>query len=207
MSYINNTNSTDSYARFFHAVPGAAAVDIYANDMLVAQNLSFANITKYQSIPAGKYTVNIYKAGDKRTPLATDTLNVLPNGTFTVSAILLESTIQVLTLKDTIPNTNKKISFVRFLNFSPDAPLLTLSLPNGNTLFNGVEYLETTGYYPLDAGIYDFLLESTNDTANKKYIRQIKLDNDQSHTIFIIGLVDGTPKLGSYIVLDGVQNQ
>ena len=76
-------------------------------------------------------------------------MEIVPNTTTTICLVLLESTLQLLTLKDGSPAIPSNESYLRFINLSPDAPLLTLSLPNGDTLFNSVEYLETTGYYPL----------------------------------------------------------
>lgn len=199
----DNLKSSKGYARFFHAAPNAPAVDIYANDILVAKNLSFAHITDYKELSTGEYTISIFKTGDKSKILSTSKISILNNSILTVSAIILESNIETLILKDTMASTNKKLAFIRFINFSPDSGLLTLSLPNGTTLFNGVEYLETTGYYSLSAGVYDFLVESSSSPANQKYIRQLKLDENTYHTIFIIGLVDTNPRIGSFITKDG----
>ena len=121
-----------------------------------------------------------------------------------MSAVLLESTLTLFALKDNAPKGTNTLSFLRFINFSPNAPLLTLSLPGGDTLFNGVEYLETTGFYPLSAGLYNFVMTATNDASFKKFINNIQLEEDSDHTIFIIGLVDEKPRLGFIITDDKI---
>lgn len=189
--------------RLLHAAAGAGPVDIYSNGNPIAMNLAFGNITEYKEISTGKNEVQFYKAGTYDQPILTETIEVIPNTTVTVSLVLLESDLQLLTLKDGSPTGSTTESYLRFINLSPDSPLLTLSLPNGNTLFNGVEYLETTGYYPLSPGLYDFQVQATSASGIRKTINDIRLYGGFFHTLYIIGLVDGEPKIGYLYEQDG----
>ena len=105
-------------------------------------------------------------------------------------------------MKDDNVPVIKTLAFLRFINLSPNAPLLSLSLPNGTVLFNGAEYLETTGYYQVSSGIYNFevLLGSSEVTA--KYIKNLTLDGNKFYTIYIIGLFNDKPPLGYLFVED-----
>ena len=101
-------------------------------------------------------------------------------------------------------NTQPSISSnLRFINLSPNSPLLSLSVTTGTTLFNGVEYLETTNYYQLSARIYDFVLSSSTDSSFRKYIQNSNLEQSDFYTLYIIGLVNETPRLGSLFLRDG----
>lgn len=191
--------------RLLHAATDVGAIDIYSNGNPIAMNISFSNITKYEDIAPGNNEIQIYKAGTYDKPIYTETIDIIPNTISTICIVLLESTIQLLKLKDGSPAVQANESYLRFINLSPDSPLLSLSLPNGDTLFNGVEYLETTGYYPLSPGIYDFKVEATGATAFNKLIKSISLDGGFFHTLFIIGLFDGTPKVGSLFEKDGIK--
>ena len=190
--------------RILHAAAGAQAVDIYVDGKITVSNLNFSEITKYQEITPGKHEFKIFPAGKSTTPLFVDTYEIIPNEIVTMSAVLLESTLTLFALKDNAPKVTNTLSFLRFINFSPNAPLLTLSLPEGDTLFNDVEYLETTGFYPLSAGLYNFVMTATNDASFKKFINNIELEEDSDHTIFIIGLVDDKPRLGFIITDDKI---
>ena len=98
---------------------------------------------------------------------------------------------------------DKEIStFLRFMNLSPNSPLLSLSLPNNTELFNSVEYLETTGYYMISSGIYNLQVTIASDESVKKYINNISFDNGNFYTIYIIGLFNDTPKLGYLLTVD-----
>uniref|UniRef100_A0A7D5KFK9 DUF4397 domain-containing protein n=2 Tax=Natrinema halophilum TaxID=1699371 RepID=A0A7D5KFK9_9EURY len=53
--------------RAVHASPDAPAVDVYADDELLFENLSFGESSDYIAVPAGTYTVSIRPAGDPET--------------------------------------------------------------------------------------------------------------------------------------------
>lgn len=187
--------------RLLHAAVGVDTVDIYGNGILLASNLNFGNITPYKELASGKYEIQIYKAGTYDTPLLTDNLEIIPLSIITVSTVLLKNALALFTLKDSTTANLGGLAFLRFINLSANSPLLSLYLPNGNALFEGVEYLETTGYYPLSAGIYDFLLTATGAPVLKDIIPNINLNESTFHTIYIIGSFTSEPRL-SYLLTD-----
>ena len=206
MFLMNNTlPNLRSTVRFLHAATGTEEVDLYANGELLASKVSFSDITGYLELAPGKYEIQIFKSGTYDTPVFSDDITLLPNELSTICVCLLESNLILFTLKDGTTNKNTSDNFLRFINLSPTAPLLTLSLPGGDTLFNGVEYLETTGYTPLSAGIYNFLLTATDASAFRYYIKDLDLKPGNFHTLYIIGQVDSDPKLGSLFVQDGAK--
>ena len=82
--------------------------------------------------------------------------------------------------------------------------MLSLALPNGVTLFNQAEYLETTGYYPLSAGIYNFEVLLGSSQVTTKFIKNITLDVSRFYTIYIIGLFNDKPPIGYLFVDDAI---
>lgn len=188
--------------RLIHAAAGADPVDIYGNGTLLARDLNFGNITPYIELAPDKYEIQIYLAGTYDTPLLTYNLEIIPLSSMTVSAVFLDNALTLFPLKDSLNIIPKDLALLRFINLSPNSPLLTLSLPNGNILFDGVEYLETTGYYPLSAGIYDFILTATEATILRTTIPSIELNENTSQTIFIIGLFNLEPRLSYLFTID-----
>lgn len=191
--------------RFFHAAAGAGAVDIYSNGFIVARNIAFGTMTNYDKIPVGNYNIQVYKTGTYDNPLLEENVEVVPNEILTLNLVLLESTLSIFKIKDgSTSEDTSSLSFLRFMNLSPNAPLLSLSLPNDITLFNNVEYLETTGYYTLSPGLYNFVLSSSSAEFLSKFVKNITLSPGTFHTIYIIGLIDSKrTQLGSYVVIDG----
>lgn len=196
----------DCHVRFFHAAASnnAPAVNIIIDGKTVATDIPFSGLTKYLSLSSGDHEITIFDVANNKQPLYSETVTILPISIQTYSAVLLESNLTLFRLRDGTSVEKSDLSFVRFINLSPNAPLLSLSLPNQETLFNGVEYLETTGYYPLSPGIYNFLVSATNDAQYKKFMKNTSIKPGQLYTIYIIGIFDGNPRLGSYITEDGI---
>ncbi|MCR4943369.1 MAG: DUF4397 domain-containing protein [Clostridium sp.] len=188
--------------RVLHAAAGANSVDVYVDGNKIASDLSFSEITSYNNISPGKHKFDIYETGNTTNPLFSDSYEIVPNETLTLNAVLLGGKLTVFVLKDNPPTNTSSSSFLRFINLSPNSPLLNLSLADNKTpLFNSVEYLETTGFYPLKPELYSFLMTNDYDSSFKKYIGNIKIKSDTSHTLFIIGLNNNEPKIG-YLITD-----
>ena len=207
LSFQKNLPNLKSKIRILNAAAGYPALDIYNNDQLLFSNMQFSDISDYIEISPGELTLTIYKTGDFDTPLSYEEIVVLPQTSVTISLVLEESSLVSLSLTDGSKAKNLVYSNLRFINLSTNSPLLSLSLPNGNTLFNGVEYLENTNYYNLSGGIYDFEITATNDSSFRKFINNVNLKSNTYHTIYLIGLIDGTPTLGYILTKDSKYNE
>ena len=203
MLFRNNLPNLQSKIRFIHAVPSAPNVDIYLSGMLMGRDLAFSDITCYENIAPGNYEVQLYRSGSYDKPLITRNIDILPNSSSTVNVVTLGGGISIFTLNDANVEGNITNCFLRFIHLSPNAPLISLSLSNDAILFGNVEYLETTGYYPLSPAIYDFRVSFSSLSGLYKYINDKKLENGRFYTIYIIGLLNRNPKLGYLLVEDG----
>ncbi len=203
MLFRNNLPNLQSKIRFLHAVPSAPNVDIYLSGMLMGRDLAFSDITCYENIAPGNYEVQLYKSGSYDKPLITRNIDILPNSSSTVNVVTLGGGISIFTLNDANVEGNITNCFLRFIHLSPNAPLVSLSLSNDAIIFGNVEYLETTGYYPLSPAIYDFRVSFSSLSGLYKYINDKKLENGRFYTIYIIGLLNRNPKLGYLLVEDG----
>lgn len=192
-----------SNIRLIHALPKSGPLDVYANGELIAKDLTFGKYISYLPLDSGDYEIQLYPSGLYDRPLLTKTITLLPKSASTISIITLNDAMDLFVLNDSTGGSLAN-SFVRFINLSPTAPLLTLALSNDNPLFANVEYLETTGYYPLSPGIYNFRVTISAAQTVSKFISQLQLVNGQFHTIYIIGLFNDTPQLGYLVLTDGV---
>lgn len=194
----------ETSVRILHAVPNAPNVDVYLNGSLITSNLAFGKISKYSQLSSGEYEFQLFKAGTYDKPLLSQNIQLIANANYTVSIVTLSNNLYLFRLKDDNVPINKSESFLRFINLSSNAPLLTLRLPNGIILFNQAEYLETTGYYQLSPGIYNFEILLGASESPTKYIKNITLDGGKFYTIYIIGLFNGKPPLGYLFVDDAI---
>ncbi len=199
--FDNSLPSLNSSIRILHSVANAPNIDVYANGIKIISNLAFGKASEYSSISAGSYKIEVFESGTFNAPILTQTIRLAPRSTYTICVSTLDSDLYLMKLKDDDISTSTPQAFLRFINLSPNSPLLTLSLPNDIVLFNSVEYLETTGYYPLSAGIYDFKVLISSAQAISKNIKTISLDNYKFYTIYMIGLFNDKPPLG-YLILE-----
>ncbi len=209
MLFRQNLPNLQSKIRFIHAVPSAPAVDVYLSGMPMGKSLGFSDITCYENISPGSYELQLYKSGTYDKALITKEVDILPNSSSTTSIVTLGGALDIFTLNDASVKDKVKIgsAFLRFIHLSPNAPLVSLALSNDAVLFNNVEYLETTGYYPLSQAIYDFKVTFSSFSGLFKYINDRKLANGKFYTIYIIGLLNRNPKLGYLLVEDGIDNE
>lgn len=196
------TPDINSSIRILHAVPNAPNVDVYANGNLIVKDLAFSSISNYLDLAPGTYQIQLYKSGFYDAPLITQNIQFAPSANYTISAVTLGGSLFLLRLRDAEISTQPDSTYLRFINLSQNAPLLTLSLPTGAQLFNEVEYLETTGYYATSPGIYNFKVIISGANAIYKNIKNLTLDGGKLYTIYIIGIFNGTPQLGYLFVQD-----
>ena len=206
MLFRQNLPNLQSKIRLLHAIPSAPAVDIYLNGTLLGKNIAFSDITCYENIAAGNYEVQLYKTGTYDKPLITSNIDILPKSSHTINVVTLGGNINIFPLNDANVKGQITNCFLRFIHLSPNAPLVSLSLSNDTVLFGNVEYLETTGYYPLSPAIYDFKVSLSSLAGLYKYINDKELKNGRFYTIYIIGLLNKNPGLGYLLVEDGADN-
>ena len=192
------------YVRFIHNVPDAPNIDIYFNDKIIFTGLSFGNVTHYIPVPPETYSVKLVKSGSQDKPYITEPLQVLPDSISTINITFEDNKIAFFSVDDSHTMYNPFLSYVRFINLAPTAPLLSLRLPDDRVLFNETSYLETNNYYPTSPGVYNFIV-STSDGNFSKYISDIHLTPNLYITIYMIGWYDKTPPLGYILVKDGLK--
>ena len=197
----------DSFVRFIHAIPDAPNIDVYSNEKLIYSNLGFGNVTNYINVAPGTYTISLYRAGTNTNPIISETIEVSVGSIQTVAISYEDKKIAFFTLNDVDNNIDttqdKSLSYVRFVNLSPNSPPLSLQLPVGKVLFDESPYLEINSYYPLSPGIYNFVLTSS-DGKLEKYINNVRLTKDLLVTIYIVGLLNERPRLGYILTKDGM---
>lgn len=192
-----------SKLRFFHGTPSLGSVDIYVSGNLVGQNIEFGDMTNYSTFSPSSYILEVFKSGTYDSPIFKRSIEVVPNSIETLSLVKNNGETDLFKLKDSSSKGGKEISFLRFLNISPNAPLMTLSLQNNEVLFKDVEYLETTDYYPLSPGVYTLKISFSGASAINKTIKDVVLLPGEFHSLYVIGILNGEPQLGYLLQTDG----
>lgn len=196
---------TPAFIRLLHAAPGAPNVDIYLNDKIIANNLSYSQFTVYLSIPEGNYRISLYLAGTKDSPILSNTLVLNGDMIMTMAVIGTPSAMEFLAIPDyheNIPIANG-MAVLRFVHLSSNSPSLDVTLPDGTIIFQNVSYKEHTLYYAITANNYTFLVKEAGTSTVVLSVPEINLASKTVHTIYVIGLFEDQPQIEPLVLFDG----
>ncbi|WP_352401158.1 DUF4397 domain-containing protein [Anaerotignum sp.] len=202
-SQNNQTEMPVSYVRVIHTVPDAPNVDIYANDNLIVSNLAFGEYTEYLAIPEGNYSISLYVAGTKDSPVITDMLSVNRNSYTTVAAAGNLSEIELRAINDSDQAKKTGKAMVRFLHLSPNAPAVDITLPNGTVIFSNIPFENITSYIDVLPMNYTLQVRVAGTDNVVLTVPNVDLSKEKFYTVYAIGLVGQEPELQALLIEDG----
>jgi len=157
------------WLRLANLSPGTPAYDIYlysVGDMdatLVLRNISYGMISRYQSLPAGGYTVAMRPAGRpaSSTPVLSSTVSVGAGDAYTMADLGPSSAPRLELLDDTL-NAPRGKGLVRIIQASVQQARVTVSA-NGHVLVRNLAFGRATTYAAVRPGAWR--LRATGPTA------------------------------------------
>lgn len=191
------------YFRILHALPDLPNVDLYIDDKLVAQNLSYSNYTAYLPMFGESYKLSLYEAGTRETPLLTDMLSITEDDLLTLATVTAQNNVDFLAIPDTKMPTEQNKAMVRFVHLSPNAPPVDIALPDGTILFSNVTYMQGTPYMTVEPSNYTLQVRAAGTPDVVLTIPNINVDPNSSYSIYALGLVGEQPELEAILLLDG----
>ncbi|HDX9589789.1 TPA: DUF4397 domain-containing protein [Bacillus pseudomycoides] len=194
----SSEQSLPSYVRILHGSPDSSAVDIVINGQKVVKNISFKQYSPYLSLTQGQYRVDIVPAGGE-TPIFSTLVPIMGNHAYTLAAIGNADKLQLLTLTDNTPLPFGQAK-IRFVQLSPDAPQVDVSLKDGEKLFEKVSFKQATDYLQVSPGIADIEITATGTKNVILTIPEVKIEANKIYTIVALGYVNKSPKLESLFV-------
>lgn len=202
--YFRGIPEEPSYVRILHAIPGASSVDIYVNNAPILRNISYKQFSNYLPITTGTYNIKIYAAGTTANPVVNTNLFIPAFSIITVAAIGKLPNVSLLPIADksNVPLHPGKAE-IRFINLSPDAPPLDITLPNGKILFKNAAYKEIGEYISVDNGVYTLQLRTAGTEKVVLHIPNIRIRPRHYYTVYAVGFTSGNPPLQALIPLDG----
>ncbi|SKA96690.1 protein of unknown function [Caloramator quimbayensis] len=192
-----------SYVRILHASPNTPAVDVYANDKIIAKNLSYRNFTQYIGVPVGEYRIKVFKANTTQNPLIDTSIELPGSSAFTVAAIGMLPNINLFPIVEHKKPLNPDKLYLRFAHLSPDAPAVDIVTPDGNKLFEDISYKEVADYIEISPGTYSVNVNIAGTNNTVLTVPNIRLLPNRYYTIYAVGLAGGKPSLQVLIPLDG----
>lgn len=190
----------DARLRVLHPSPDAPSVDVYANGRMVVANLPYKKITGYVSVPAGEYRLDIYPAGQKDTPIRTETVTLEPGASYTVAAAGKMADLDLLLYMDD-PVVPPGKAMARFIHLSPDAPVLNIAVRSGGMLFPTVPFKGANVLTP-NPMTGDLEVRAADTNQALLALPQVTFEPGRSYTIIAVGLLKGTPGLEMLLLVE-----
>jgi uncharacterized protein YgiM (DUF1202 family) len=126
------------FVRVVHGVPGAPAVDVFANDTLLAPALKFGEATEHIAVPAGSYEIALRAAGSSSDLLTSD-LTVEAGKAATAAALGTPDKLSVKVVPDNIGGIDAGKVRLSLINGIADATV-SASLEDGTVIAQDVDF-------------------------------------------------------------------
>lgn len=198
----NMDQKKSSYIRLLHASPDAPAVDIYINDIPVASNVNYKDITKYIALQAGNYNVKVYPAGDATNAVIAKNLSIPPNSVYTVAAIGYLQDINLLPIPEPVMANTTGEACIRFVHLSPSTPNVDIRLGDGTSLFEDLAFTDMTKYVCVPPGAYTFQIFLSDDDTNVLTVADVPVEGDKYYTAYALATPGEAPNLEALLVVE-----
>src|SRR5918996_1782247 len=195
----------NALVRVIHAVPGSAAVDVFADDTKVFTGIAYKTTSPYKEVSGERHTFRIRPAGqDTAQPLAENSEGLSDGRHYTVTATADANATPTLYIydDDLVPPSSGKAK-VRVIHASADAGEVDVYAKQGNKkLFGGVNALSQTSYTEVDpmAATLEVRPEGQNNAVLT--IPNAKFNAGDTYTIVLTGKAKGAPKLEAMVIQD-----
>ncbi|MGQ9909270.1 MAG: DUF4397 domain-containing protein [Candidatus Flexifilum sp.] len=182
-------NGAVGQVRFVHAIPGAAAIDVYTDGQLTVSGLEFGAASEDIRMPSGERQITVTSAG-LTTRLWSQTVSVMPDSALALIASATDPLgFQPFPLDlNPLDLGEARITAVHAINGAPSASLV---LANGSEVASGLTYNTPFGTLDVPAGTYEMGLIPAGGSLENPLIAPVPLSFNSGSSYMVIAY--GTP--------------
>jgi hypothetical protein len=187
--------------RVLHASPDAPKVDVYINGNRILRDFPFKETSNYLSLPAGKYQVDIYPAGDMVSTVLSRKVTVEAGKQYTLAATDMVEKLKLVELEDnpSIPSGETK---VRFVHLSPDTQPVDIAVKNGDVVFRNIGFRRSSDYLALSPLTVDLEVRATGTKDVLLPLPALSFQKNQVYTLVAVGLSNGEPSIEPIVLTE-----
>ena len=172
-----------------HASPDAPGVDVFVDNNLKQQGLTFPNNTPYIEVDAGIRNIKVNVTGTALT-VFNQNLSFDANKNYSAYAIDRAINLDALLLIDDLTTPASGKSHIRFINLSPDAPAIDITLTDGTIMFGDVVFKEVIGFTSFDAGSYSLQIRTAGTSDVVLELGNHTFATGKIYTVFTRGFFE-----------------
>ena len=202
----------NALARFVHAVPGLAAVDLYANDGKAFAAAAYKSVSAYGELPSASQSFRLRLAGQETAEPLTEKSESFGTGRHhTIVALparaaglfAKEGGVELRFVADEFSEPAAGRAKVRVINASPDMDELDLyAAGRAEALVKGAKYGSATGYSEIEPAGGGLEVRRAGENITTLAVPNVKMEAGRLYTIFIVGGTKGASKLEAFVVED-----
>ena len=182
-----------SFIRLINASPDVGTVDVFVDGTKFLSKAQYGSVSDYMQLPAGPHKVQLTLIGRGiGAAVLVEKLSVQAGSAYTVAAIGTKSSgISLRVFVD----DNRMVSgmaTVRIYDLSPQSGALSVTT-RANTPIGLISYRQASNYQSLAAGPYTFTFSSSQPPVT--FMDQVTLKTGTVTSLFLVGLLNGTPSL------------
>lgn len=197
--HIMHSSNEPGNLRLLHAAPNAGNVDIYVNGTKIFSNYPYQRLSEYLSLPAGKYQVDVYPAGNQTNTVLSQRIMVEPRQSVTLAVTVKDKKFKLVSIPDTIQVPMGEAA-LRIVHLSPDAPEVDIGIKDGAAIFKELAYRKNTNYLAITPTTADLEVRAAGTNQVVLPLNKLEFKPGTPYTIYIIGLASGgTPNLQAVI--------
>ncbi len=183
----------EAQVRVAHLAPDAPNVDVYVNGQPVPalQNVPYATVSSYLSLPAGTQQFTVYPAGDTSNPVIDAPVDLAAGGAYTVAAVGLvaDGSLTAQVYQDDLRAPSAGNAKVRVVHASPDAGPVDVVPRGGSPLVEGLTFPDASPYAQVPAGTYTLDVNAAGTNKTVLTVPNASLASGGVYSAFAIGTV------------------
>lgn len=195
----------NALVRVINAAPGAASVDVFADDQKAFEAVSFKNVTPYKEISDTRHTFRVRAAGkDSDQPIAENSEGLAEGKHYTILIMPGNNDkTMVSVINDNITATSGEKAEVRVIHAAPDAGEVDVVDKSANKkLFSGVDFERDTAYMSVDPVKTTLEIRPEGQDKAVLSVPETNFEKGKYYTIVVTGHAKGTPKLQALMIED-----
>jgi len=179
--------SDEAQLRFVHAIPGAAAVDIYTDGQLTISGLDFGQASNFVNVPAATHQITVTQTG-ATTPLWEQAVTPGAGSALTLVAATTNP-LQFSVYEDNLDPLRLGQARLTAIHAIDGGPAVDLVLTDGRVVIPDLEFNQPAGTLDVPAFLYDLVLVPSGEGVDKALTDPITsaLASGTSYTLLIYG--------------------
>lgn len=195
----------NALVRVVHAMPTAAAVDVYGDDQRLFDAVAYKSVTPYREVDGQRYAIEVRPAGAAPgEPLGRNSEGFDDGEHYTVFALAGDdgkTSLRVVKDDHSTPASGK--ARLRVVHGSPEAGEIDLFVSGQqDPIVDGVNVETVSGYDEVDPVAGALEVRQEGQTRVLHTLRGVQIEPGRSYTVVVTGRMNATPRLDAFVIED-----